>query len=538
MPKIVYNHLMIQLGTTVFDPTKQILCDAVGKKIALRAQALRVLECLLNAQGGVVSKDHLVREVWGKVAVTDDSLVQCIGEIRVAIGDRQHRVLQTELRRGYRLLQASPFAEDLFATDTPQILRAGGQAAKNEAPLLMPAVAVMAFASMDGNDASERLAQNFAGDLIAELAKQKALRVIGRFSSFSLSKKEHTKRELSTREVCDRLNARFLVTGHVQFSESTCTWSLEVMDGYNDEIIWSERKSVSLAELSAESEGGLWKLAGAICSALVMHPYRQPLALAPELMNAYDLASSAWAFLFRTTAEGTREAQRLAEQAVKLHPHYARAWYALAHAHSWDILHRHTGQWTSDNVGLALHEIRKCIELDASQPHPYGVLSQLLNDNGQHQEALLAAEQGLALNPSDPVVMAFHTHALFFSGRIDEAKTSAKMQLSLMTDRKTIFSHAYGRILLALGEREEAINVLGESLTVFPEHTVARMSLIVALEELGQHEKAGEHFKSLLAHTQGLDESYFGRRWSAVPEIRDRYLKAFRAHGLPPAGPR
>jgi hypothetical protein len=58
--------------------------DAAGTRNVLRAKALRVLKCLLRAKGMVVSKDELSREAWGRVTVTDDLLVQCIGEIRHA----------------------------------------------------------------------------------------------------------------------------------------------------------------------------------------------------------------------------------------------------------------------------------------------------------------------------------------------------------------------------------------------------------------------------------------------------------------------
>jgi hypothetical protein len=85
---------MIHLGATFFDESNQMLRDAAGTRIALRAQALRVLECLIKAKG--------------KVAVSDDSVIQCIGEIRLAIGDAKgdakHLVLQTEHRRRHSLV--------------------------------------------------------------------------------------------------------------------------------------------------------------------------------------------------------------------------------------------------------------------------------------------------------------------------------------------------------------------------------------------------------------------------------------------------
>jgi adenylate cyclase len=77
---------MFQLGSTVFDPSAHMLRDSTGAKIALRAQSARVLECLIEAKGALLSKEQLFKAVWADVSVTDDSLVQCVREIRNAIG--------------------------------------------------------------------------------------------------------------------------------------------------------------------------------------------------------------------------------------------------------------------------------------------------------------------------------------------------------------------------------------------------------------------------------------------------------------------
>ena len=51
---------MIQIGKAVFDASAQMLRDSAGAKIALRPQTLRVLECLVAANGGVMTKEQLV----------------------------------------------------------------------------------------------------------------------------------------------------------------------------------------------------------------------------------------------------------------------------------------------------------------------------------------------------------------------------------------------------------------------------------------------------------------------------------------------
>jgi pimeloyl-ACP methyl ester carboxylesterase/DNA-binding winged helix-turn-helix (wHTH) protein len=94
----------IALGGFSFDPGRLELRDAAGRLVALRPQALAVLGCLAAEAGHVVERDLLMREVWQDVVVTDGSLAQCINEIRRALGDAEHRVVETAPKRGYRLV--------------------------------------------------------------------------------------------------------------------------------------------------------------------------------------------------------------------------------------------------------------------------------------------------------------------------------------------------------------------------------------------------------------------------------------------------
>ena len=56
------------------------------RETVLRPQSAAVLRALAARRGETVSKDALHAAVWGDIAVTDDSLVQCIGDIRRALG--------------------------------------------------------------------------------------------------------------------------------------------------------------------------------------------------------------------------------------------------------------------------------------------------------------------------------------------------------------------------------------------------------------------------------------------------------------------
>jgi len=90
-----------------------------GNEIALRPKTFAVLKHLIENSGRLVSKDELFAAAWPNLAVTDDALVQSIGELRRALGDDGQRLIRTVPRRGYRLESYVSIVApvDSFATD-------------------------------------------------------------------------------------------------------------------------------------------------------------------------------------------------------------------------------------------------------------------------------------------------------------------------------------------------------------------------------------------------------------------------------------
>jgi formylglycine-generating enzyme required for sulfatase activity/DNA-binding winged helix-turn-helix (wHTH) protein len=72
-------------------------------EIHLRPKTFEVLRHLAENAGRLVSKQELYEAVWPGVVVTDDSLVQCIRELREKLGDDSRSLIRTLARRGYLL---------------------------------------------------------------------------------------------------------------------------------------------------------------------------------------------------------------------------------------------------------------------------------------------------------------------------------------------------------------------------------------------------------------------------------------------------
>ncbi|HEX9301910.1 MAG TPA: transcriptional regulator, partial [Casimicrobiaceae bacterium] len=89
-------------GDFVLDLKRGSLCGDEGE-IELRPKSFELLRYLVENAGRLVPKEELIKAVWPSVIVTDESLAQCVSDVRFALRDRDQQILKTVPRRGYIL---------------------------------------------------------------------------------------------------------------------------------------------------------------------------------------------------------------------------------------------------------------------------------------------------------------------------------------------------------------------------------------------------------------------------------------------------
>ncbi len=72
-----------------------------AQEVKLRPKPFEALKYLVENPGRLISKAELIEQIWPDAAVTDDSLVQCLIEVRRALGDDAQQIIKTVPRRGY-----------------------------------------------------------------------------------------------------------------------------------------------------------------------------------------------------------------------------------------------------------------------------------------------------------------------------------------------------------------------------------------------------------------------------------------------------
>jgi formylglycine-generating enzyme required for sulfatase activity len=95
-PRILY------FGKFSLDLTRGSL-RAGDQDIELRPKTFEVLKYLATNAGRLVTKQELYEAVWPNVIVSDDSIAQCIRELRGKLADDDHSLIKTVSRRGYLL---------------------------------------------------------------------------------------------------------------------------------------------------------------------------------------------------------------------------------------------------------------------------------------------------------------------------------------------------------------------------------------------------------------------------------------------------
>jgi class 3 adenylate cyclase len=144
------------------DLIRGCLRNAAGE-IQLRPKTFELLRYLVQNAGRLISKDELVNTVWPNVFVGDDSLAQCISELRNALGDRDRQIIKTIPRRGYLFAAPVSFPAPSPAVDPPSNLSdERDQKGSSE----RPGALVSSFSNQSGHGATTpRLAAILAADV-------------------------------------------------------------------------------------------------------------------------------------------------------------------------------------------------------------------------------------------------------------------------------------------------------------------------------------------------------------------------------------
>src|SRR3954453_707646 len=126
---------------------REFTVTKAGQVLAVEPKAFRALLFLVRNPQKVISKEELLKGVWGDTAVADGSLTRCIWLLRRLLGDdiNQPRYIATVATVGYRFVCPVEVEEDASAepnaAEQPHDLRGLGKKAGSRKPVWRSALA-------------------------------------------------------------------------------------------------------------------------------------------------------------------------------------------------------------------------------------------------------------------------------------------------------------------------------------------------------------------------------------------------------------
>jgi adenylate cyclase len=437
------------------------------KEIVLRPKTFAVLRHLVENPHRLISKDALFAAVWPNLTVTDDALVQSIGELRRALGEDGARLIKTIPRRGYRLeadvrtldpmgpssagpvpipdRQPQPAASARVKLIAPIILAVMVLAGLlwsslgsdwtfpslpglNDRPAIRsseiaakPSIAVLPLVILGDNSVKEYFADGLTQDVINALGRFSALTVMSWNAVFPYKNKPAHPEDI--RRV---LGVRYFVEGSVRQIGDRIRVIAQLVDASDGRVLWSARFDEALADVFALQDNMTTQIVGVLAVRVAQTEQRRVSAKPTESLEAYDYVLRARPALQRPTRANNVEARALLRRAIQLDPGYAAAYAALAETFHLDVA-MGWAQSPGDSLGRAEQMANEALRHDASEVRARIILGRIHLFYQRHEQAQAEIDRAIAINPNDPHGLAGRGNILLWLGQTDAAIRSLEL---------------------------------------------------------------------------------------------------------------
>ena len=508
---------MLRFSGFELDPERAELRRLDGEAIKLRPKTLEMLRLFAANAGTVLSKQQLMEAVWPNVHVGEDSLFQCIREIRAALGDDKRQVIRVISGRGY-LFKAEvtevgvPAAPAGATPGQPAHVESGTEAAEaNREParrrfdfslrgrpalaaavslvilgsaiavsMLRPGlifargaatVAVMPFADASNDPLVAQMAADVSGRLADGLAKIENIRVLVAEAAAP--------------------QADFVVKGELQKSEQAWTVRARMTSTATSEVKWSASYSVNLADTDLQLQQS--RLAAGVGHALAGRINEVLNADARSADKSKVVIEQATAHINQTSPERFQAAQAMLEKALAEDPDNSDVEIALA-----ALLMRGVQMvWLSAAEREAAETRAEAMLQQTLRAKPnhipaHEAYCRFLNATNQFRASLVACARALSFDPWNGIALYHVGLAQLQTGRFEDALATFQQADRFDTPQVSRWTWMIGAgwANLLMGRAEDAVPWLQKSIAITSASGRTHMLLAAAYQRLGKTDEA------------------------------------------------
>jgi tetratricopeptide (TPR) repeat protein len=494
----------------------------------------------------VVSKDELIEKIWDDAAVTDNTLEQCLADIRRAIGDdsRNPRFIKTFPRAGYRFISnvretvsdpaadKSTVVQDRVVEEIlPDAVSLGPETSRliirrrvvavagvllvvvaglsfylirrqtSSSPVSLTLnqsgkrpVAVMFFDNESDSTELDWLREGLADMIITDLSRSNNIAVLSRQQLRvlldRLGHKESEKIRLEDAvEIARQSQAQLLVLGSFARLGEQIRIDVHIHDARDGQLLTAERLVVDQpAQILTQVDLLSLKLA----SYLAGSPGGQESNIGLSTVMTNNLEAYRYYSLGVEKAQALQnpEAIELLKRAIELDPQFAMAYARIGYAYA----------ITWDRIDEGTPYLEKAFQLSdrLTEKDKLYIAGWYAIANFDFAAAIKSFQEIVSRFPLE--VEAYLRLGLLLHGeeRFDEAIQVLKQGLVIDANAKDIYN-ALGAIYSDLGRHEEAIAMFQHYVQLAPAEPNAYDSLASGYQWAGRYDEAIAEFKRALA---------------------------------------
>jgi TolB-like protein/Flp pilus assembly protein TadD len=434
-----------------------------GGEIWLRPRSFQVLRYLARNARRLVAKEELFEALWARAAVTDDALVQCISEIRHALGPDGRRLIRTVPRRGYML--------DLPA-DTPAQPRLLGRGKDARQPPVEFAhrlsIAVGRLRNVGDDPACDVVAEALTANLITDLTSIRDSMILTPNNVIACIDQD---RDL--RQIARERDVRYVFTGTVQGFGGRLRVNCQLVDARVGTNLWAERFEYEGSDPWTWQGRVTRHIARILKFGLVEAASHHSEAERSGGPDAIDLTMQAVVLFSRfVTRADVADARVLFQRALRLDPSSVQALVGFAGTHILELSQLWAEDWETQ-LAQAEVAIARAMELDPNSAEVRYTRANLMLLRAEAEQAIAEYRVAVELNPTFSQALSRIGQATVVLGR--PADAFEPLFAAVRLNPRNGMSHFFlGMACFHLGDDDKAVAWFEEALAIDQRSALAR----------------------------------------------------------------
>jgi adenylate cyclase len=285
-------------------------------------------------------------------------------------------------------------------------------------------IVVLPFTNLSGDPSQDYFADGITENLTTDLSRIRNSFVIARNTAFTFKGKN-----VDAKQISKELGVRYVLEGSVQRDQNHVRVNAQLIDGETGAHLWADRFEEDVANLFKLQDQVVARLANALRYELVKAEAEKDAR--SQNPNAIDLAMRGKALLWPPfTKDKTDAAHAIFERALKFDPNSSEALAGDAYTYALEYAF---GSRNSeiDYDAKILGQADRSITFDRDNMQAYVAKSLYLLVSSRPNDALRAADAGLAVDPNSAPLHASRSIAETYLGQFEQAKSDVQQAMRL-----------------------------------------------------------------------------------------------------------